>query len=404
MMLRTMPYRSSSCLSLPTLVIALGLCAGLVACGSGGGNNAGPVGSQPTPPPPPPLQHAYIASTGDDKIYIYDFNPSTGKLTANGTVPTGSVPQQIAFHPSHQLAYVANSGSHNISMYKVNPTTGALTPLEDPGNPGAPLPPVHVNGNPTDIAVDPLGRFAYTANEAGISVSSFRIDPTTGALSPIETVPVGISDSTETFSVTVDPTGSFVYATVGDGILPSTANAIHAFSIDPTTGKLADLGTTSAPAIAVHVTVHPDKTKPFVYLASGIDHMVTSFKMTTPNGPLTEVNRLDTAGSAARAVAVEHSGKFAYVANVGTHTVTAFSINQTSGALASLDLAYPVPNGGGRFLAIDPSGQFLYATSDAPASSVTVFHIDSKTGELTELDTATSAGKGSIGVAVIEAP
>ncbi len=403
MMLRTVHYRSSSFrFSLSTLVVALGLCTGLVACGSGGGNNASPVGSpQPTPPR---LQHAYVASAGDNKIYILDFDPSTGQLTANGTVDAGTTPQQIAFHPSHRFAYVANTGSHNVSMYNINPGTGALTPLETPGTPGVPLPPVPVNGNPTDIAVDPLGRFAYTANEANLSVSSFRIDSTTGSLSPIETKPVGITDSTEAFSVAVDPTGSFVYVTVGDGIPPSTANAIHAFSIDPASGKLASLGTTSAPPIAVHVTVHPDTTKPFVYLASGIGHMVTTYKVATPPGPLTFVQSLDTGGTAARAVTIEHSGKFAYVADVGTHEVAAFSIDQVTGALTFLLPTYSVPNGGGRFLAIDPSGQFLYATSDALASSVTVFRINSQTGELKELDTAISVGTGSIGVKVIDAP
>ena len=400
MRLQTMPFQSSSRLSLSSLVVALGFCTTLVACGSGGGDTANPVGS---PPPTLSLQHAYIASTGDNKIYILDFDPSTGKLTANGTVNTGSFPQQIAFHPSHQFAYVANHDSRNVSMYRVNPTTGTLVPLEDPGVPGVPLPPVQVNGNPTDIAVDPLGRYAYTANEIGKSVSSFSIG-STGALSPIETVSVGIADSTETFHVTVDPTGSFVYAAAGDGTFPHTGDAVHAFSIDPATGKLTSVGTTPAPPIAVHVTAHPDKTKPFVYLASGISHMVTSFKMTTPNGPLTEVNKLNTGGTAPRAVAVERSGKFAYVANVGTHTVTAFSIDQTTGALNSLGLAYPVPNDGGRFLTTDPSGQFLYSTSAALASSVTVFRINPNTGELTEVDTALSVGTGSIGVSVIARP
>ena len=101
---------------------------------------------------------------------------------------------------------------------------------------------------------------------------------------------------------------------------------------------------------------------------------------------------------------VERSGKFAYIANVGSHTVTGFSISQVTGELSSLGRSYPIPNDGGRFLTIDPSGKFLYTTSDALTSSVTVFQINPQTGELKELDTALSAGSGSVGVSVIATP
>lgn len=393
MTLKTMLYRSSFRLSLSTLVMALGVCAGLTGCGNDGSSNL----AQPPRPATSP-QYAYVASKDDNKVYIFEVNPSTGKLIPTGTVDTGSAPHHIAFDPSHKFAYVANAGSQTVSMYNVDLNTGALTPLGTP---------VSVPGNPVYITTGgPDGRYAYTANEAAASVSTFQIDPVTGILSPIETVPVGIpSISKETFSVTVDPTGSFVYAAAGDPTLPNfTGNAIHAFGVDPLTGKLTSLGTTPATPIAFHIAVHPNPTKPFVYLASGIGHDITTYKVATPPGPLTHIQSLDTGGTGGRAVAIEPSGKFAYVADVGTHDVRAFSIHQTTGELTPLGSPYPVPNNGGRFLAIDPSGHFLYVTSDAPSSSVTVFRINSKNGQLTELDTTSSAGIGSIGITIIETP
>ena len=40
------------------------------------------------------------------------------------------------------------------------------------------------------MIVDPaLGRYVYTANNLGNSVSGFRLNPTTGALTPTQTTP-----------------------------------------------------------------------------------------------------------------------------------------------------------------------------------------------------------------------
>ena len=411
MIWRTDPYRSSFRLSLSTLAMALGVCAGFVACGSGGSESAGPLGSQ-QPLPPARLQHAYVASpnpildqNGDiqnGEVYIYTVNQD-GTLTPNGTTAAGKVPEQIAFHPFHQFAYVVNSYSHDVSMYQVNPTTGALSPLEVLGTP---LPPLPIFTNPVSITVLSKGlskgRFAYTANGAGTSVSTLGIDPTTGALSLIETVPVGIPLlSKETFFVAVDSTGQFLYAAVGDPTPPHTGNVIHAFSIDQTTGKLTSVGIISAPPIAVHITIHP--TEPFLYVASGIANMVTAYRIEA-NGALTLENSLNTGGSAPRAVGIERSGKFAYVTNGATNNVSIFSIAPQTGALTLLSVTPQDNDPGvvGRFLAIDSTGHFLYLSS-SKSSSVSAFSINSDTGALQPLGKTPPTGTvDSLGITIVD--
>jgi hypothetical protein len=54
-----------------------------------------------------------------------------------------------------QFAYVANFLSNNVSAYSIG-SSGALTPI--PGSPFA------AGFNPSSVAVDPMGRFAYVAN------------------------------------------------------------------------------------------------------------------------------------------------------------------------------------------------------------------------------------------------
>lgn len=407
MILRTIPYPPSFRLSLLTLLIALGICAGLVACGSGGGNNAGQVGSQPPAPPTAP-QFAYVASTVDNKIHMYSVNPSTGQLTDNGKVDAGTSPTQIAFDPNHRFAYVANQGSFDVSMYTLDKHTGLLTPNGTIGTGGL---------NPSSVTVDPSGRFVYVTNQnsgGGVGVSAFSINQTTGALTAIGAVPAGV----EPWSVAVEPTGHFAYISSGDGT-PAN-NFVHTFSIDQITGALTAIGTPApGPAIAVHVRIHPSGH--FVYLASGVSHALTGYKIDTITGALTKIDppgSLSTGGTASRAVAVNHTGQFAYVANIGTNDVSTFQINQTTGALTLAGLPTPLPipaggnrsgNEGARWIVAHPSEPFLYVTylTDPPPylvpnhipAHVAVFQIKSD-GSLTHIgDTPT--GDGSVGITVI---
>lgn len=406
MLLRTAPDRSSFSFSLSTLLIALSLCTGLVACGSGGGDPASGVGS---PPPPAGPQYAYVASAVDNKIYAYHINPSTGQLTTNGTVTAGSSPIQIAFDPTHQFAYVANQGSHDVSMYTHDKNTGVLTPIGIIGTGGL---------NPVSIAVDPSGRFVYVVNQnsgATIGVSAFRIDPANGNLTLIGSVPAGV----EPWSITIDPTGAYAYVSSGD--TTPTTNFVYAFSIDQNTGALTAIGTpVPAPEVAVHVTVDPSGH--FAYLASGVSHTITGYKIDVTTGVLTKIDppgSLTTGGTASRAVSVEHTNTFAYVANIGSNDISTFRMNRTTGALTPVGSPTPLPipvggirggSEGARWVVAHPSEPFLYVTylTDPPPhidpnhipAHIAAFRIDPATGGLTHIgDTPT--GDGSVGITVI---
>ena len=65
--------------------------------------------------------------------------------------------------------------------------------------------------NPISVTVDPTGRFVYVANYSSNTVSQYSINQTTGQLAALSTAT--ISAGTNPYSVTVDPTGRFVYVT-----------------------------------------------------------------------------------------------------------------------------------------------------------------------------------------------
>ena len=72
---------------------------------------------------------------------------------------------------------MANLGSSNVSAYTINNTTGALSPVG-----GSPFP---TGFMPISVTVDPSGRFVYVTNSGSSSVSAYTINSITGVLSPI---------------------------------------------------------------------------------------------------------------------------------------------------------------------------------------------------------------------------
>jgi 6-phosphogluconolactonase (cycloisomerase 2 family) len=81
--------------------------------------------------------------------------------------------------------------------------------------------------------------------------------------------------------------------------------------------------------------------------------------------------------------ALAPGGRFVYVVNDGSHNVSAYELNATTGALRPVPgspFALGYSPSGFREITIDPGGTFAYVVSDA---GVSAFSIDAKTGALT---------------------
>ncbi|HMK23462.1 MAG TPA: beta-propeller fold lactonase family protein [Terriglobales bacterium] len=111
-------------------------------------------------------------------------------------------------------------------------------------------------------------------------------------------------------------------------------------------------------------------------------------------------------GVSPQSVAVDPTGKFAYVASTGcpdsfVGSVSMYTIDATTGVLTSL--GSPVAaDYGPHSLAVDPTGKFVYVANDgdyeATAGSVSVFTIDATSGALSlmeTLDAPCAIGPGS---------
>lgn len=140
---------------------------------------------------------AIVAEPANRFVYVTDFasnqmiaygitNGSTLNYLLNGPFKTGNEPVAIAVDPRGKFIYVANELDSSVTAYSIDLATG--TPSQSVSTTGASF--NATDAQPVAITVDPaLGRFVYTANRLGNSVSGFRLDPTSGALNSTQATP-----------------------------------------------------------------------------------------------------------------------------------------------------------------------------------------------------------------------
>jgi len=258
---------------------------------------------------------------------------------------------------------------------------------------------------PQSIAVDPAGKFAYVASlgcndDSTGYVPMYTINPTTGALSKGSTAP-SLDYSPE--SVTVDPSGKFAYvANFGDDY--DSDGSVAMYSINATTGALTYTGGISGDngTFCCFDSVAVNPSGKFAYVAKGgcCSTSVSMYTINATTGALTSIGAIATGGNP-NSVAVDPSGKFAYVATTGdtfasAGNVSMYTIDVTTGALASIGTI--AAGTGSNSVAVDPAGKFAYVTN-ADSNDVSMYTIDATTGALTSIGSI-AAGTDPVSVAV----
>lgn len=375
-------------------------------------------------PPSPATSSACTPSSHPEAAYVltgyavdmFTVNSCTGLFTATNpaSVSTGySYPQdnseEMVADPLGRFAYVANLVSNaapqsTISMYTIDSTTGVLTPT----TPAT----VSTGFFPQEIAIDPRGRFVYTANSDDSSISMFTVNQTTGVLTP--TAPASVStlvpgeQLSEPNFLTVDPAGKYLYATA----LLSDGAAVFMYSIDQSNGRLTPIlpATVSTGGFPFQVSVAPSGK--FAYVVNnlsgnGAADGVWQYAVNPGTGVLTPNDpSFVAAGNAPTAIAIDPTSSFAYVVNRLDNTVSMFKIDPDTGNLTlnatAADPSGTVATGTQPFrIAFDPSGKFLYVTNEGSPDSIYQVNAD---GTLTVPTSAnpnatTTTGPGGLATA-----
>jgi 6-phosphogluconolactonase len=157
----------------------------------------------------------FVYFVAGSTVSAFKITPNTGQLVSIATYPAGSSANAVTVDPLGKFVYVTNQNSNNISGYSINSVTGALTQIT-----GSPFP---TGTSPASIAVDPAERFVYVASPGSSDVWGYTINPTTGVLSTLATSPFS-AEGVVVRSVTVDPTGAYVYVCGYGGVFSYSIN------------------------------------------------------------------------------------------------------------------------------------------------------------------------------------
>jgi 6-phosphogluconolactonase len=347
----------------------------------------------------------------------------TARAAAPAAAPTGSTAMGSAAASVPIYVGTYTGKSKGIYMLKMDPATGALSEPELAAE----------TPNPSFLAFDATGKFAYAVNESGQgAVIAFAVEPDTGKLRQLNQQPSGGGAPCH---ILVDPAGTHVLvANYGsgtasvialgkDGQLGKTDGSIqhqgagpnkprqdgphaHCLGFDPT-GKfvlVADLGLDAIMVYHYAATGRPTPNNPvggfaiergsgprhfvfapsgkFVYVVNELISSVGVYAWNADKGTLTGVQSMPSLakGSAAE-IAVHPNGKFVYASVRGPNVIAIFAADAATGKLAPVGTV-PTQGGGPRHFAIDPSGRFLIVANQ-DAGNLVVFKIDPATGKLT---------------------
>jgi len=333
-----------------TTSVQLCFCAAII-----GGVNAHARADEAAKPPSGTCLVYVGTYTGEKSqgIYAYRLDLAGGECAPLGLAAGAKSPSFLAVHPNRKFLYSVNEISDfegkptgGVSAFAIDEATSKLKFLNHQSSRGA---------GPCHLVVDRSGQTVLVANYGGGSVAALPIGPD-GKLSP----------------------ATSVMQHEGHGVNPTRQEGPHAHSIN------VDLGN----RFAVAADLGLDKV--FVY------HLDPAKSTLSPNDPPWAMVK---PGSGPRHFAFHPSGKFGYVINEISCTLTAFAYDGQRGRLTELQTISTLPAGeklkpeySTAEVQVHPSGKFVYGSNRGP-NSIAVFAVDAAQGTLRHVEHKSTEGK-----------
>ena len=334
---------------------------------------------------------AYTANNGDGTISSYTIDSSTGKLTAVGT-PTvdGTAPAAVSLSPNGKFAFSASNNGKQIYAFTIDQTTGQLTAVA-----GSPFPTGFATGSTyPDIAVDPQSAHLYLASAGDAKVAGFAINSTSGALTALTGSPYTAGAGAGAIPA-FSPNGKFLYV-MDQAATGTAANSVFGYSIG-TDGSLTAIAAAGFPAGAdpSWIAFTPDGN--YAYVANSNADTISAYSVNATTGALTPL--------ATPTFATDEHPQDLTIDASGTHLYAPVANGSTAGAVdwfpinadGTLGTRSSIPAGVKPvFLAIDPAAAFAYVAS-AGGAEVYGYAISATTGALTAVTGSPfSTGAGSL--------
>ncbi len=272
--------------------------------------------------------------------------------------------------------------------------------------------------------VSPDGKFVYTAAATDDAINTYERNPSDGTLSYKESVKFGdvwtfpcisicitatIKGLNGAYAMAISPDGKYIYVS---GI---SSNSITVLERNPDTGSLMHAKLVNSviylrPNLVIErvdntnlsgaydIAISPDGQNLYATGYNGNTLMV--FKRDAANGDILPVSG-GVYGTAAVPslqgvfrVTLSPDGNFVYTSSFDSNKITAFQRDPTTGKLTPISGGVYGDGVAGHYItsaAVSPDGKYLFATEYASPGSVLVYLRDQATGELSLLQTISTA-------------
>jgi 6-phosphogluconolactonase len=316
-------------------------------------------------------------------IYRFTFDPAIGSASEPVLAAETKNPSFLALHPAGRFLYaVGELGSFQgaktgaVSAFAVDRKTGDLTLLNQQPSEGA---------GPCHLVVDRTGRNVLVANYGGGNVVVLPIDAD-GKLKPVSSNRVhqgsgpnkGRQEKPHAHGIYLDAAERFALA-------PDLgADRVFVYRFDAAKGTLEPhgAGTLEPGSGPRHLAFHPGGKH--VYVINELLSTITVFSWDAATGalaPVQTVSCLPTGFSGTSwtaEVAVSPDGRFVYGSNRGDDSLAVFAVELPTGKLTAKGHA-PIGGKYPRHFTIDPTGRFILA-GHQNSGTIAVLRLDPATG------------------------
>jgi 6-phosphogluconolactonase len=315
---------------------------------------------------------------GSKGIYVYRFNPSTGKLAQAGLAAESPNPSFLHVTPNGRYLYAVGENEGGIvRAFAVDGKSGKLALLNEQKSGG--------NG-PCHLAADSSDRVLAVAHYGSGSVAAFPLE-SDGRIGERSALVQHSGSSANqkrqagphAHSVNFSKSGKYVVAA------DLGLDQFLVYAVDDkgalTQHSVAKVTPGSGPR---HFSFHPGYKS--AYGVNELSNTVTGFSWDESAGKLTEIQTITTlpadfsGTSYCAEILVHPSGKFVYASNRGHDSIAGFSVG-SDGKLTSSG-ATSTQGKNPRNFRISPSGDWLIAANQ-DGGNLVVFRIDSTSGKLT---------------------
>jgi 6-phosphogluconolactonase len=321
-------------------------------------------------------------------IYAYRFDSRTGRLAPMGLAAELPNPSFLVTDGDRRHLYaVTEMGEHgphddsgSISSFSIDPHTGALHFLNK----------VPSGGSETaHLALDHSGKILFVANYGSGSVASFAVNPdgTIGARTGFDqhtgsSVNPERQSSPHPHEVVLSPDNRYLF------VPDLGTDRVYVYRVD-----IAKRGfVPSDPAYVTvdaglgprHILFGPGAK--FAYLVTEMGSRVVVFSYNAARGLLHPIQTISTlppgfsGHDQSAEIQIDRTGRYLYVSNRGHDSITAFSIQPQSGMLEKIQTT-PILGAWPRSFDLDPTGRFV-VVANQNSDDLTLFAIDPANGQL----------------------